>query len=98
MRNTRNPWKALNTTKRMEKARRAFSTVPTLNAHEIPKRIVRPPMAMISRTVVWVFLCLDLDFWSVCLMRTAVTMTKMTQFNRTMAKIGPIKAPKNTPA
>ena len=55
-------------------------------------------MAMISRTVVWVFLCLDLDFWSVCLMRTAVTMTKMTQFNRTMAKIGPIKAPKNTPA
>lgn len=86
-------------TKRNWKAVDASLTVRAAKNQESPKSDMIPTMLMSRRTVVLLFCC---SFTRprellLCLTRMTTTVTKMTALKSRMAKIGPRKAPQNTP-
>ena len=103
-RKMKKPWKALKITKRTWKAREAAAlpnpvTVNAAKSHVRPKRDMIPAILMSSLITVFLFIfsLLRPSVFRVCLMRTLITMTKMTALKIRMANMGPKKAPKNTP-
>ena len=73
-------------------------TVSAPKSHVRPKRDMTLAILMSSLMAVFLFICslVRPSVFRVCLMRTLITMTKMTTLKIRMAKIGPRKAPKNT--
>ena len=102
-RKMKKPWKALKITKRTWKAVEALEspnpvTVRAPKSHVRPKRNMTPAILMSNLMVVFTFICCLAcsSVFRVCVMRTPITMMKMTKFKSKMAKMGPRKAPKNT--
>ena len=102
-RKMKKPWKALKITKRTWKAVEALEspnpvTVRAPKSHVRPKRNMTPAILMSNLMVVFMFICCLAcsSVFRVCVMRTPITMMKMTKFKSKMAKMGPRKAPKNT--
>ena len=84
--------------KRNWKAVEASRTVRAPNTHVNPKRAITPMILIMSLTTVFRFAwSLPANFLWICLARTLITETNMTALKSRMAKIGPRKAPKNTP-
>jgi len=81
-------WNTVEPSKKVKKA----------NTHISPKRAITPPMLIISLMTAFRFVCSLLpNFLRLCLMSTLITRLYITTLKRRMAKIGPRKAPKNTP-
>ena len=97
-RKMKKPCSELNMAKRNWKAMEASRTVKAANIHVSPKRAINPMVVSITRMTVC---CFDLSLLTICflacLMSTLITTTKMTMLKSRMAKMGPRKAPKNTP-
>ena len=98
------PWKALRSTNRTWKAVEALAspnpvTVSAPKSHVSPKRNMIPVILMSSFMAVFFWLTCSLVRLRVfreCLMRTPITMTKMTTLKSRMIKMGPRKVAKNT--
>ena len=94
MRNTNRTWKAAEAL--------GFPNPVTVNApksHVRPKRNIIPVILMrIFMAVFFLFTCsvVRLRVFRVCLMRTPITMIKMTTLKSKMTKMGPRKLAKNT--
>ena len=97
-RKMKKPCSELNMAKRVWKTTEALLTVKAPNNHVSPKRAITPMVLIRSLVTVCRFvLSVVPNFFLVCLMRMLITMTNMTELKRRMAKMGPRKAPKNTP-
>ena len=84
--------------KRVWKTIEAPVTVKAPNSHVRPKRAITPMVLIrILMTVCRFALSVVPSFFLACLTSTVITMTNMTELKSMMAKMGPRKAPKNTP-
>ena len=97
-RKMKKPCSELNMAKRVWKTIEAPLTVKAPNNHDRPKRAITPMVLIrILMTVCRLALSVVPNFFLACLMSTVITMTNMTELKIRMAKMGPRKAPKNTP-
>ena len=84
--------------KRVWKTIEAPVTVKAPNSHVRPKRAITPMVLIRTLMTVCRFVLSVVPiFFFACLMSTVITMTNMTELKSMMAKMGPRKAPKNTP-
>ena len=102
-RKIKKPCEALRITKRIWRAVEALESanpniVSAPMSHVSPKRNIIPVVLMSNLIAVFLLICalVRLSLFCVCLMRTPITMIKMTMLMKRMAKMGPRKAPKNT--
>ena len=93
------PWRELNSAKRIWNTSEAEETVSAANSHVSPKRNITPVILISRRIAVAVVICSLVlsEVFLKCRISTITTATKMTMLKRRMAKMGPRKAPKNTP-
>ena len=102
-RKMKNPCEALRITKRIWKAVEALESanpiiVSAPRSHVSPKRNIILAILMSNLMAFFLVICVLVrsSLFRVCLMRTPITMIKMTTLKNRMAKMGPRKAPKNT--
>ena len=102
-RKMKKPCEALRITKRICKAVEALESanpiiVSAPMSHVSPNRNIILAVLMSKLMASFLVICalVRSSLFRVCLMRTLITMIKMTTLNNRMAKIGPKKAPKNT--
>ena len=97
-RKMKKPCRELNTAKRNWKAVEASRTVRAPNTHVNPKRDITPMMLIMSLKAIFRFAqSLVAYFLQICFASTLITITNMIALKSRMAKMGPSKAPKNTP-
>ena len=102
-RKMKKPCEALRITKRICKAVEALESanpviVSAPMSHVSPNRNIILAVLMSKMMASFLVICalVRSSLFRVCLMRTQITMIKMTTLNNRMAKMGPKKAPKNT--
>ena len=102
-RKMKKPCEALRITKRICKAVEALESanpiiVSAPMSHVSPNRNIILAVLMSKLMASFLVVCalVRSSLFRVCLMRTQITMIKMTALNNRMAKMGPKKAPKNT--
>ena len=89
----------MNSAKRIWNTSEAAETVSAANSHVSPKRNITPVILITRRIAVAIVIC-SLVLPEVFLqwrISTITTATNMTELKSKMAKMGPRKAPKNTP-
>ena len=92
------PWRELNIAKRNWKAVEASRTVRAPNTHVNPKRDITPMMLTMSLKMIFRFAWFVVAYFlRICFVSTLITMINMMVLKSRMAKMGPRKAPKNTP-
>ncbi len=99
-RKTKKPWVVLKMTKMAWNAIELSVMVSAANSHVSPKTAIRPPTMTSSRTTPRYLSFRSVDivtFFIKCLTRTVTTIPKIMWLKRTIANIGPRKAPKKTP-
>ena len=98
-RKMKKPCSELNMAKRNWKAVEASRTVRAPNIHVSPKRAITPTMLVMSlKTLCWFTWSLLANFFRrLFWISTLMTVKNTTALRSKMAKMGPRKAPKNTP-